>query len=226
MNEPSNCTDYYQLAGEYVLGTLQGDERRIFEQEMARDYRLRSEVKAWKNRLTPIFDSIEPIEPPPAVWRKIERSLDRQGGNSIFDLWHSLIFWRSIGMVAATVVLAFTLHLFRQPDTPFDRMMVVTNAQSQPGWVVSSHAKAQALKVTALATSPLPSGRYCQLWMEDAQGRLIPLGVMPHNGSSDMATPSVVLQNTLFKVSVEAVHSAPLHVPSTEIIFEGRMFDI
>ena len=226
MNEQSGKTSYHQLAGEYVLGTLQGNARRQFEMEMERDHLLKSEVENWENRLNPMLDSIEPIEPPRAVWRKIERSLDRQNRNSLFDVWHSLIFWRSFGVAAVATVLVLTLHVFNQPDRTFDRMLVVTNPQSQPGWVVSSNQETRMLRVTAMEAPPLPEGRYCQLWMEDAQGRLIPVGILPHDGSREMATPSPVLHNTLFKVSVEVEQGRPLRAPSPQVIFEGKMVDL
>lgn len=38
-------------AGEYVLGTLDGDDRRDFEQALAADSALQAEVYAWQDRL-------------------------------------------------------------------------------------------------------------------------------------------------------------------------------
>jgi anti-sigma-K factor RskA len=226
MNEASEMSPYQALAAEYVLGTLQGRDREEFEREMARDYRLRSEVEAWENRLNPMLETIDPVAPPREIWRSIERTLERRQRAPLFALWQSLNLWRGLAAAALATLLVLTLQLFTQAQRTFDRMLVVTDTRSQPAWVVSSYADEPMLKVAAIQTPELPDGRYCQLWMEDASGRLVPVGVLPHNGSLEVAPPSAILQHTLFKVSVELKQEIAPRAPSPQIIFEGKMVDL
>ncbi|MES9976852.1 MAG: hypothetical protein ABW094_21570, partial [Candidatus Thiodiazotropha sp.] len=67
MMPENEIKDINILAGEYVLGTLQGQERIEFEQRLQTDMQLQGEVDAWQRRLEPMLDSIEPVTPPKAV---------------------------------------------------------------------------------------------------------------------------------------------------------------
>ncbi|MBM3487064.1 MAG: hypothetical protein FJX67_10600 [Alphaproteobacteria bacterium] len=51
------------LAGEYVLGTLEGDERRSFETRLTTDRAARRAVDVWERRLTALVGPVEPVEP-------------------------------------------------------------------------------------------------------------------------------------------------------------------
>jgi anti-sigma factor ChrR (cupin superfamily) len=69
--------DLDALAGEYVLGTLTGDERQALEARMSHDAGLRARVEAWERRLAPaVLATAEPAEPPPELLARIERAID------------------------------------------------------------------------------------------------------------------------------------------------------
>ncbi|MBH0239408.1 anti-sigma factor [Methylobrevis albus] len=67
------------LAGEYVLGTLQGDVRAAVRRAMSIDPALKAAVAAWEARLAPLADLVPPVAPSPAVWAGIRRALDTPG---------------------------------------------------------------------------------------------------------------------------------------------------
>ena len=66
------------LAAEYVLGTMRGGARRRFEALLPAHVELRSATAAWQERLLPLTEAIDPVEPPGEVWRKISDRLDRR----------------------------------------------------------------------------------------------------------------------------------------------------
>jgi len=68
------------LAGEYVLGNLQGQARLRFETLMREDTALRHQVTLWAQRLEPLNDELEARTPPASVWTAIEQQIgsDRQ----------------------------------------------------------------------------------------------------------------------------------------------------
>ncbi|MEW8692994.1 MAG: anti-sigma factor [Candidatus Thiodiazotropha endolucinida] len=230
MMPENEINDINILAGEYVLGTLQGQERIEFEQRLQTDMQLQGEVDAWQRRLEPMLDSIEPVTPPKAVWDQIASRIDPDDTRveATTGFWNSLNFWRSLGMVTATLVLVMgmTLMTTRQQDMAMDSIMVVLNDQLKPGWLVGAVDNDPFLKVKAVEPTPLPQGKVCQLWLEDELGNLHPLGILPHDGSMRMNLPAALRDRQRFKVSVESTDQLPKDRPSEEIVFEGSLTEI
>ena len=59
------------LAGEYVLGTLDADERRAAEARLAADASFRSAVAGWERRLQPLADLAPGAAPPADAFARI-----------------------------------------------------------------------------------------------------------------------------------------------------------
>ena len=64
------------LAGEFVLGTLAGDERRAAEARHATDPVFRALVAAWEKRLQPLADTAGEIAPPPDTFSRVLARID------------------------------------------------------------------------------------------------------------------------------------------------------
>jgi hypothetical protein len=108
------CLDL--LAGEYVMGALHGRARRRFEAMLRADADLGRRVDAWERRLARLADGVEPVEPPPWVWTRIERSLGlghARPGRA--GLWDSLPLWRSLAVAASLLVAVLTVLVSVQP---------------------------------------------------------------------------------------------------------------
>ena len=56
-----------ELASEYVLGTLPGEQRAEVEQRLQHDPELRAAVDAWEQRLLPLTALAAPVTPSPQV---------------------------------------------------------------------------------------------------------------------------------------------------------------
>jgi hypothetical protein len=63
------------LAGEYVLGTLDPDERAAAHDLIAADGAFAAKVKVWERRLGELHLMVEPIEPEGDVWPRIKARL-------------------------------------------------------------------------------------------------------------------------------------------------------
>jgi len=63
------------LAGEHVLGLLEGAERTDVERLMSEDSAFRRAVETWSVRLATLLDDIQPVSPPPEVWEAIQARL-------------------------------------------------------------------------------------------------------------------------------------------------------
>ena len=225
MMQQDEKSDLDAQVGEYVLGTLQGEERVRFEQRLAGDYALQAEVAAWEQRLAPMLDCIEPVNPPKAVWQGIQQQIDSPQAVQKTTLWDSLNFWRGLTLVTASLVLGLSLSLLtlRPLTGDLDRMMVVMNDQSEAGWIVGAGAREPMLQVSALHPTQLPANQVCQLWMETEPGRLVPVGILPHKGTRAMQLPAALKASSQFMVTIEAASQAPVQIPSREVVFAGRL---
>ena len=90
---------YEQLAGEYVLGTLQGRARQRFAQLVAQRSYLRNAVNQWEQRLDSLNTQITAQPPPQRVWRNISRELDiisnQAGRIGQIGFWNNILLWRA-----------------------------------------------------------------------------------------------------------------------------------
>ena len=220
--------ELFELAGEYVLGTLEDRERERFERQLAKDYQLQDQVAAWQRRLGPMLETVEPVKPPAGVWRRVERRIAPRVRQRKTGLWNSLNFWRGLSLVTIGLVLGLGLNLFGllQGSGELQQLMVVTNNQSRVGWIVDTRKRDSMLHVRAVEPTPLPGGQVCQLWLETPEGDLIPMGVLPHDGSRKMRLPDSLVGAGRFKVSIESADEAPVERPSAEIVFEGSLISI
>jgi len=67
--------DHIAMAAEYVLGTLDGDERAQVETMMNVDQDFRALVESWERRLGELHAMVAAIEPPPEVWGKVRTAV-------------------------------------------------------------------------------------------------------------------------------------------------------
>jgi len=64
------------LAAEFVLGTLDPDERKIARGRVGADPQFATLVRQWERRLAPLHELAVPVAPPPQLWRQILADLD------------------------------------------------------------------------------------------------------------------------------------------------------
>ncbi|MBL3526848.1 MAG: anti-sigma factor [gamma proteobacterium endosymbiont of Lamellibrachia anaximandri] len=224
-NQKSPAPD---LAGEYVLGTLQGERQADFEHRLKEDTALQAEVSAWEQRFAPMLEAIEPVKPPVDVWRNIEQRLDPSSRSEKAGILNSLGFWRNLGMLMASLVMVLTLTLFGidRTDMEMDRVLVVMNEQSQAGWIIGTAGSGGQLHVKAVAPTRVPKDKVCQLWMETGDGRLVSVGILPERGAERMNVPVSLRSDSRFKISIEPVAELPATKPSGEFVFEGGLTSI
>lgn len=63
------------VAAEFVLGTLDRDERRRVRIRCAGDPQFAALVRLWERRLSPLHELAVPVTPPPVIWRTIADDL-------------------------------------------------------------------------------------------------------------------------------------------------------
>lgn len=63
--------DHVALAAEYVLGTLDADDRAQVETMMSLDVDFAALVQSWETKLGELHAMVDPVEPPPELWSRI-----------------------------------------------------------------------------------------------------------------------------------------------------------
>jgi hypothetical protein len=81
-----DAADTDALAAEYVLGTLDPDERTAAQRLLAEDPAFATKVKVWERRLGELHLMVEPVEPDPAIWQRIKAKLPEPPPGSLIAL--------------------------------------------------------------------------------------------------------------------------------------------
>ena len=212
------------LAGEYVLGTLQGAARRRFERLLAQSADLQLYVSEWEAALAPLAEEIEPVKPPKAVWQ----ALEAQTGPARSRWWDSLAFWRSFGVVAAGLLVAVTLFFaMAPPRAPAgDYVFVIPGQAGQVRWVVTASAGARRLDIHPVEPPGLGPERLCRLWWYPDRGAPRSLAVLPEGTESvQVRLPKGVgerLWRDEMAVTIEPASRPVARGPAGEEVFRGR----
>lgn len=226
--------DTQQLAADYVLGTLSAGRRIEVEERLPRDAMLRTAVQQWETQLQPLTQLVEPVQPSPALWQRIENSLPakpraapavRRGGLSSW--WNSVAFWRfaaATGFAAASVMaIAPTVGLFA-PARPQFMVVLVAPQGTAPGWLVQTSGQ-RNLKLIPVSPEPVPAQRSLQLWTKaDGWTAPVSLGLVEPGKPIEIPLDKLppIQPNQLFEITVEPYNGSPTGRPTGPIQFIGR----
>ncbi|WP_454675029.1 anti-sigma factor [Achromobacter pestifer] len=234
MTAPQDSQDDLEaLAGEYVLGTLSAAQRRSVQTRLTHDAALRVAVAQWEERLLPLTNLSEPVEPSTSLWPRIANTLDaarapmRPAVRRSPGFWDSLFFWRSLaaGGMAAVLILGSTLALRPTPGAPQYVVVLVAPQSQAPGWVVQAQAGQSAVQLVPIAVTEVPPDRALEFWTKaDGWAGPVSLGLVkpgePVRIPLDKLPP--LEPNQLFELTLEPKTGSPIGKPTGPIQFIGR----
>jgi anti-sigma-K factor RskA len=175
----SDEADHDALAAEYVLGTLDGDERQQAEALLATDPTFAGKVRGWEERLGALNQMVDEVEPSPDLWGRIRARISgvpppegmrlpplanaaapaggadapaADRGAEIIRLSRRLKRWRGVASIAG--VLAALLALF------------LALTEFRPDLLPAKLRPRAEQHETAAA--PPPAGRYVAVLQKDA----------------------------------------------------------
>lgn len=230
----SPVRDPYELAGEYVLGTLPAEQRRAVEAALPGDPALREAVRYWEARLLPLAGLAEPVEPSTALWTRIERSTapaqaaaPARGQGPQARWWDRLGLWRGLaaGGFAAAAIMAVVVGVRLQaPAAPGYMVVLATPQNAAPGWVIRATGP-DTIRLEPLAPTAVPARRALQLWTKaDGWKGPVSLGlVTPGQAVTVRLDKLPPLQpNQLFEITLEPEQGSPIGRPTGPILYIGR----
>jgi anti-sigma-K factor RskA len=221
--------DMQDLAGEYVLGTLDAAGRREVERRLPHDHALREAVAQWEARLAPLTRLVEPVTPSPGLWPRIARSLPGGGRPAPgAGWWHSLRLWRGLAAtgLGATAILAGVLvtRLQDAPPPPQYVVVLVAPQDKAPGWVIQAGTNRQ-IRLIPLGTMPVPAGKALQFWTKgEGWSGPVSLGLVQPGQSLEVAIDRLppLQPDQLFELTLEPPTGSPTGRPTGPIQAIGR----
>jgi len=216
------------LAAEYVMGTLVGQARARFERLLSHNRLLRIEVAQWEERLQQL-NHVEPVKPPRRVWSNINKQLktEASGGQAAQT---RVRWWKGYAALASVMLLATAAALFvprELPSEQSDFVSVMNTENNEPGWIIRFDTKTQSIAIETLRTILPAKDRSFELWLLQANGTPVSLGLLPNEGKQrrDISESDFNVNNGL-AVSIEPLGGSTTGAPTGPVVYQSSIFTV
>jgi len=170
--------DMDMLAAEYVLGTLDAEERNAVSARRQREGELDSAIMEWENRLAPMLAQVGDAAPRADLLADIQKTIEERSaggdmaGSNVVALRRQVSRWRALAMGATALaaslvgVMVFSSTIFPPANQQF--VAVFQDGDAPPRFVLSINLETRELTVRPVAAE-LPEGKTYQLWIKADQ---------------------------------------------------------
>ena len=215
-------------AAEYAMGLLDPEERRAIEERLLAEPALRDRVASWERDLARMADTVDPVVPPAALRRRIERRL----------FGRPVALWRRMGfgpaLLAATVAVVVVIAGLRlgwqalPQGAPFVAQLAATeaveDAPETPVARIALDPEAGRLTVRLTGLAPGP-GRAHELWLIEEGADPVSLGLLRPGAAVTLPLPpalrGAVAPGTLLAISDEPEGGSPTGQPTGAVLAAG-----
>ncbi|MGB1239459.1 MAG: anti-sigma factor [Pseudomonadales bacterium] len=167
-----------QAAAEYVLGSLDPDEKARFEALLSVSHDLQREVEQWREHLDVLNTSLPAVKPPSAVWKKIKQRTAPAGAGFVWS-WQSLAGFSLALMLSVGLFLQWPQH---QIDDETAWVPLIFNEENQPGWIMNASMDTNQLVVESKRPVVMPSNSVYEIWLMEDGHEPMSLGFLPASG--------------------------------------------
>jgi anti-sigma-K factor RskA len=216
----SDQPDNDLLAAEYVLGSLEGEERRTAERLLAADAGFARSVAAWQQRLMPLAAQIPPVAPPVDLWQRIEANTLPASTAEILPFRRRVGFWQGTTVTALAVAASLAAFIVLRQPGPQNIAVLSPMSGGTPA-LIATAGRDGVLIVQPTAPISVPAGNDLELWALP-QGETKPrsLGVLPPSGRQLVAE---LAPNTRLLVSLEPKGGSPTGQPTGPVLYGGSL---
>jgi anti-sigma-K factor RskA len=232
------------LAAEYALGLASGRDASRAAQLIREDPEFRAEAQSWIARLAALFDTMEGVEPPAALWARIERQLGGAApaaNDNVATLERQMRLWRGVTAMMTALAACFALLLlFRPaqqivvpaPPTPVQQasapMVAMVGEDQHDMMIVANWDPDQRRLVLAVAGDMPPDpGKSHQIWVIPPAGGPTSLGVMPDGKKMHMdladQLAELLSQGATIAISLEPPGGSPTGQPTGPVMWSGKL---
>ncbi len=164
-----------EAAAEYVLGTLDRQQKASFEALLAVSHDAQTEVEQWREHLDVFNSKLEPVTPPTDIWQRINAKTKPK---QRFSLWS----WQPLAALSLVLVMAIGI-VFQQTGQPENvYVYLIKNEQQQPGWMLNTAMEDHELVVESLRHVSMPNNTFYELWLMIKGQEPVTLGFLPASG--------------------------------------------
>lgn len=219
------------LAGEYVLGVLSFQDRRVVEERMRRDRQFAAIVSRWETNLSAFNDDYDVASPAQETFKQIEARLFGAATPAAQPrgLWHSVVFWRSVAalsvvVAAASVMLALVSVM--PPKLGAPRVAELSAPGGQLVLALSYDAESGRARISPVA-SGRPEEKSLELWMVPSEGAPKSLGTFAagQGVDSELVVPAdlraAIGNGTTLTISLEPFGGSPTGAPTGPVVASG-----
>lgn len=210
------------LAGEFVLGVLDADERAEAQRRMAAEPAFARAVQWWETHLTPLAADIRAVEPSAGLWPRIANLV---GERAKPPVWNNVSVWRgvSVGALALAAASVAALVLTPRPalppvvapaaPAPAEVAVINDPVSKQPALIATLDHATDKLILTPVAMK-MPSGREPELWIIPEGQKAISLGVIPQNAPAQIVLPAGLRGGGTYTATLAVTDEPPGGAPT------------
>lgn len=226
------------LAGEYVLGLVEGADRTALEQRIEREPSLSAAVESWRGHLAAIDATARPIPPSPGLWARIEAEIATilpaaergrgkaiKAGNTLANWWNSLFVWRGAAFAGALAALLLAIGLNgaldRAKRQPVMVAVLLTDTNVAAA-VVNTFADGR-VEMVPLQDIAVPEGRALEIWtLWDRAVGPRSVGLIDRARTTPLRLDQLPLgRDQLFEITIEPATGSPTGRPTGPIVAKG-----
>lgn len=236
------------LAGEYVLGVLDAQARRLVEARIEAEPEFAMHVSRWEERLGAWIGEIEAVQAPTHVWPRVRTAL---GWSSVQSarrgLWQNINVWRGATAAAfaaaAALAVVFLVSPLTQPPAPSPEPEPIATAPTpatapfpvttleaddgSPAYLAAVDVQRGRVTVVPVPSAPDTEGRVPELWLIPEGEAARSLGVIDTATAFEIAVPAELLAGlvpgSLLAVTLEPPGGAPQGVATGPITAKGAI---
>ena len=211
--------DLSLLAAEYVLGTLDLEQRVAVAARADHNLVLAGYIADWEEKLAPLAMLVPPVAPPADLWPRISAAMS--GSNVVY--LRTVRRWRAATAAAVAIAagLAFAAFLPRASHPvevaslgPLDALTPAFVARVLPDG---------GLNVVAIHPAAVPTGKDLELWaMPPGATKPVSLGVLPAGGRR-LAASSLTMPGGKLLISLEPKGGSPTGLPTGPVLYGGTL---
>lgn len=232
------------LAAEYALGNLASAARRRFEREMADDPSLGAEVQAWHQSLACLARQ-DAVTPPPEVWSRISREVDRLSRPTRRDSRVSrraLRIWQAAAGLATAAALVLAVLLVQEPQEvariapplPFAAhvhdagyaALLELPKETSVRWEISLSLQDRMLSVRSVGYPMLDADEDYELWWAgEGDGEMVSIGLLPRDGSWQRSLPRHLQLSASSRLVItrEPAYGSPTDGPTGPVLMKTAL---
>jgi len=217
--------DLDMLAAEFVLGTLPVEDRQRVQRLRTTHPELDAQILQWESRLSALNDEIEPVDPAPGLFARIERSIDQleqasSQHNEVVRLRQQVSRWRlSTAATSIAAMLLIAVMMLEPTPTKSPYVAVFQHNDEQPAFLLTVDLARKQLNIQPVTARPAGNQSY-QLWIKDDELGPTPrsVGVLNKHFEVDPAAltnyDAELLRRATFGISLEPRGGSPTGQPT------------